>query len=178
MMKISSFEVPYFINRCRDHDLLKNKILQIIDEQYGEHLNFKGSNITRSDYFLKESNANFIQPYVTILHPYIVEHLNLCKILKDTEEQKYFYWYNQYTKLGYQGWHDHQGVKWASVYYLELDRDNPPTEFRNFLTNEVIRVDVTEGDIITFPGFMEHRSPPNNSNKRKTIIACNLNTIH
>ena len=178
MLRTNTFEVPYYIGHCKDHLSIKDSLLTIIDENNGEHSQFPGYNITKTDYYLKGNDPNFEQKYISIIHPYILKHLNECQIIKPGQEQEYFYWYNQYTKLSYHGWHDHQGIKWASIYYLELSEDNPVTEFRNFLTQDVIRVNVKEGDIITFPGFMDHRSPPNLSGERKTIIACNLKTIY
>ena len=43
------------------------------------------------------------------------------------------------------------------------------TEFLNYGT-----VEVEEGDLLFFPTFLVHRSPVIKSNKRKTIISCNI----
>jgi hypothetical protein len=178
MVQINSVAVPYFIGKCSEHNKIKEALLQLIEQSGGENSRSDAADISLTDYFLKANNSEFEQKYVSLIQPYFIEHLTACNVIKSNEEQKYFYWFNQYTRLKYHGWHDHQGVKWASVYYLELHEDNPTTEFRNFVTQEIIKVDVKEGDIITFPGFIDHRSSPNLSNKRKTIIACNLNTIY
>jgi uncharacterized RmlC-like cupin family protein len=52
--------------------------------------------------------------------------------------------------------------------------DCPQTEIINpYNQKEIIKVDVKEGDILTFPSFVIHRAPVNKSNKTKTIISFN-----
>ena len=54
--------------------------------------------------------------------------------------------------------------------YIELDSSSPQTSF-SYMDNEY-KVDVTEGDIITFPSFLSHGSRPN-TGPRKTVIGFN-----
>lgn len=77
-------------------------------------------------------------------------------------------WFQQYFQDSGFGWHQHDG-HWAVVYYVELPDPSEATEFLNYGT-----FDVKEGDIIFFPTFLVHRSPPITSNKRKTIVAANI----
>ena len=52
--------------------------------------------------------------------------------------------------------------------------DAPPTTIINPFDNSIIVPEVTEGDILSFPGSVLHSSPKNHSNQRKTIIAFNI----
>jgi len=41
------------------------------------------------------------------------------------------------------------------------------------LNNKIIKVNAKEGDILTFPAYLKHRSKPIKNEKRKTIISFN-----
>jgi hypothetical protein len=78
------------------------------------------------------------------------------------------YWFQQYYYNNYHDWHNHPQCHFSSVYYLELPKGTPITEFK--VSQEI---EAKEGDIITFPGYLFHRSPPNGLKKRKTVIVFN-----
>ena len=60
------------------------------------------------------------------------------------------------------------------MYYLDLPEDSPKTEWVNPLTRQVHTFDVKEGDIITFPSWVIHKAPKNESQEMKTIISWNM----
>jgi len=80
-------------------------------------------------------------------------------------------WFQRYERGGYHGMHLHGACTFSSVVYIELPDDQSGTTF-NVLGEEFV-VDISEGDIITFPSFMPHRSNP--SSGVKTVIAFNSN---
>ena len=82
-------------------------------------------------------------------------------------------WFNQYSEGGEHDWHNHPGCQFTNCYYLEL----PDVEY----STDVIGADgkisknhAIEGDVMTCPAWMKHRSKPNGP-ERKTIIAWNSN---
>jgi hypothetical protein len=87
------------------------------------------------------------------------------------------FWFQQYYNSDFHGWHVHMHCHWTNVYFAELPDLNIKTEIMKFGNNELITYDVQEGDIISFPSMLYHRSPPNPSNNRKTIISFNTNFI-
>ena len=113
---------------------------------------------------------NFVGPIIfQELEPIITE-----KLLPDSWSIKNA-WFQQYETKDTHSWHVHPGSFWNAVYYIELPEDGPSTQMQMPITREVITPQVTEGDIIIFPAVYRHRSAPNESKKRKTIISFNIN---
>ena len=84
-------------------------------------------------------------------------------------------WYQQYVENSSHGWHIHDG-QFTGVYYLELPKSSPKTEFIHPFSNNIDRVRAKEGDVIFFPSHVIHRAPTNNK-ERKTIISYNFNLL-
>ena len=59
-------------------------------------------------------------------------------------------------------------LNFSNVYYLECP-DSYVTEFKDF------NIECKEGDILSFPAFLPHRSPIIDKEERKTVIAFNTN---
>ena len=76
-------------------------------------------------------------------------------------------WFQQYEQHDKHDWHTHTESQFTNIYYVELP-DGEKTE----LFDEV-DIDIKEGDILSFPAYIFHRSKPNISNQRKTVISFN-----
>lgn len=83
-------------------------------------------------------------------------------------------WFQWYPPGGFHDWHVHPLCHFTNVIYIELPNVEVKTEIKDFNGN-IIEVDVSEGDILTFPAFLLHRSPP--TTKDKIIISFNTNII-
>ena len=168
-MKKGNITYPYYIVEFKEHLNFKDKILNIIE---GINLPFHSNEngiIKKTDYFI-EDKLN--KPYADLLES------ELQKVINEVVGIRYKFdkvscWFQQYDKYNTHSWHNHGLASWACVYYVELDTKAPATQFKSFDNNE-IKLNVKEGDILFFPGFLLHRSPPNLSIKRKTVIAFNL----
>jgi hypothetical protein len=82
-------------------------------------------------------------------------------------------WFNQYLEGAEHPWHKHLGCQFTNCYYLEL----PDVEYKTEIMGKdgkLVEYTVTEGDVMTCPGWMKHRSKPNGPS-RKTVIAWNSN---
>ena len=55
-----------------------------------------------------------------------------------------------------------------------MPEDSPKTEWIDPVTQEHKEFNVQEGDIITFPSWIKHRSTTNLSKGTKTIISWNM----
>ena len=82
-------------------------------------------------------------------------------------------WFQQYEKSATHSWHFHPDCNVSIVYYVELERPEDSTEFFDLNSREPFSADAYEGDVVVFPAFLPHRSPPLRG-KRKTIISWNL----
>lgn len=175
MIHASTFQIPYFVISLTEHQEIKESLLEIIDSDNITKQNVitQNQNIHKTDYFLKNKD----KLYYNIIMPLLEKSLRKC--LNEIEYDKLVtnmssIWYQQYNKLNYHNWHDHGGARWSVVYYVELDPSSPGTQFKDCITSNPISPNVKEGDVIIFPGWMLHRSSPNLSRKRKTIISCNF----
>ena len=80
-------------------------------------------------------------------------------------------WFQQYYEHGEHYWHSHPLCNFTNVYFLEL----PDTVYRTEILDrhgEPIDYNAVEGDVLTFPGWMRHRSSPLGKG-RKTVISFN-----
>ena len=171
MIFTGKFEVPYFIVPLPEHLEIKESILKLIQEDESESNSDNGQNIYKTDYFMPDKPRT----YFSIIQPHLLKLLKTLPSIVDYQNivtQRTGMWYQQYRKLDHHCFHKHDAA-WASVYYVELDEKSPGTQFKGFFTTENISPEVKEGDVIVFPGWLDHRSPPNLSSKRKTVIASN-----
>ena len=83
------------------------------------------------------------------------------------------WWFQQYLEGGTHDWHNHPRTHFANCYFLELPDEQYITEIIG-ANGKICKIHAIEGDIITFPAWMKHRSRPNGK-ERKTVIAFNSN---
>ena len=170
-VSIINTKCPIFITKVKDHELLKNNILNGISQTGKFGLVMNNQSVTNTDWFVPR---NVPRPYLnTVFHT--IEYHNHClaKVLKTDRITTDNIWYQQYHLGDYHSWHIHPASVFSNVYYVDLDNLNPKTSFR--ILGEEIEVNVEEGMIITFPSFIEHCSKINESNKVKTVISFNSN---
>ena len=88
-------------------------------------------------------------------------------------------WYQVYEPGDQHDWHDHPDEDLANVLYLEVPDKSVPTEF--WLPwdeeNPLVPPDVDVGDTLVFPAQQYHRSPVNDTNQRKIVIAFNCKLV-
>lgn len=172
MITTGIFQLPYYIIPLPEHNEIKETLLKLIDEDAGELISDNSHQISKIDYFLQDKEKK----YLPIVMPAIKKALKSLPI-GDVDNYIFndkFVWYQQYTRFNHHCFHVHDKT-WSIVYYLELDKKSPGTQFKPTETGDYINLPVVEGDLAVFPGWIEHRSPPNLSTKRKTIIACDIN---
>ena len=69
--------------------------------------------------------------------------------------------------------HDHPNVDLTNIYFVELEDVSLGTILKNPRTDKDMNIKVKEGQILTFPATIMHRSPPNLTDSRKTVISFN-----
>ena len=97
-------------------------------------------------------------------------------------------WFQQYERYSFHNTHTHWPSLFSVVYYLEFDpKEHQPTAFLNparlqlqlYVNSKIeaqveFRPDVTEGDIVVFPGYLDHYAPLCNSDKKRTVVSFNF----
>jgi hypothetical protein len=164
------FEVKshYAITDFKEHDKLRERLLESIDAMPYQ----TRDNITKSDWYVP---SNEPRPYLDIFYDAFIPYMD--KMMEDMMCTRWVIqngWFQQYEDSGSHYWHIHPKCMFSNVYFLELPEPQVSTEFLNPITKESFQLEnVREGQVITFPSTFIHRSPPNTSGKRKTVIVFN-----
>ena len=152
-----------------EHSIVKSKLLYLIEDVITDYpqktLNPVGYRFDfdlslRSDY--KPGYRKILHDTV---HPYLKEYARTLGMGVDRYSPQ---WFQQYTTGTSFGWHQHN-MHFAYIYYLELPDPDESTEFLQYG-----RFNVQEGDLLVFPSWFVHRSADIKSDKRKTILAGNV----
>ncbi len=185
-MKIK-FDACVYKTQLIDHDKIKNRLLNFIDEtpyqgltenkQIPGQIGNKSSlnwdcHISRCDW---DYGNNWNRPWFKLFRPNF--DLSVKKLLSESHYDApldlHYTWFQQYKSKDSHGWHIH-GCQFTGVYYLEFPRGSSRTEIVSPFSNKKKKINVKEGDIIVFPSTWIHRAP-HNKDKRKTIISFNFN---
>ena len=164
---------PIFKRKIKDNLIYKDDTLSAIQNQRAR--------IQAND--LDIYSDYDIDPYAPRPYLDLVEH-RIYEVLTDFVDQwcgKFFhgyevmnFFYQQYKQAQYHGWHVHN-CQYSGVYYLDMPKGTPKTEYRDPFTDVVKELDVEEGDVVAFPSFLIHRAPANPVDIPKTIISFNFN---
>lgn len=176
-MKKYQISCPLVIKHLPSHERYKDELLSLIEQSDGELAENHNDNITETDFFYPNPRRLYEPLFMTIVKDVVKQLSNEFVDAGSTEFKSKLHhpWYQRYSKSDTHSWHDHAyDATLSIIYYLELPRGTPSTEFLDPYTGRVHRPRVKEGDVLMFPSFVSHRSPENKSDQIKTIISMNL----
>jgi len=129
-------------------------------------------NITKVDF---HESIDFNRDWVVLIKDKLQEHFKECSnYLGYTNVLIRNMWFQQYKKESTHHWHIH-GANYTGVYYVDFKKNYAKTQIiESNKKDNIYEINVNEGDIIIFPSYIIHRSPPQKSNDIKTIISFNL----
>tara|TARA_R100000963_G_C4642925_1_gene106620 strand:- start:576 stop:1100 length:525 start_codon:yes stop_codon:yes gene_type:complete len=157
MIKVTSF---------KDHLLHKRKVLDLIRDMPPVPTQDTSESLTKTDFYLP---AEVRKEYWDYFYPHLQTSLvDMAHSFKSKYYIIHHVWFQQYEKKNFQGWHNHSACQFSNVYFLELPDTEIATEFE-----DGSKVEVKEGDLLTFSSHLYHRSPINKSNKRKSVVVFN-----
>lgn len=167
-MKKYNLNSFYIINSLKNHSEINKNLLKYIDEMP----NNRYKQISKTDWNLpKELNRN----YLTYFYSQISIIMNL--MLTELKFQNWVIhegWFQQYNKNDRHNMHVHPNCHFTNIYFVELPDANYKTELYNSGFDSKIDLDnITEGDLLTFPSYIYHRSNEIKNDVRKTIISFN-----
>lgn len=173
-MKFFDLKSFYILTDIKEHQQNKNKLLSLINEMQLSTINNSNDVISKTDWNLpKETKREYINFFYKMITPYMD---SMAIKLKCKSWDISNAWYQVYKEQNTHGWHIHENNNYTNVYYLNLPEQNFKTELYDVKDNKVINdIQLKEGQLFTFPANIIHRSPPNLSNKIKTIISFNSN---
>jgi hypothetical protein len=177
-MIIDEFKIntPVIVSKFKLHDSIKHKTLSLIDSftDAQEKIFDNTDSITKTDW---NSNEDIEKDYQSYIKPYLINHTaELFKNYNSLGIRFGNLWFQQYDCNNKHDWHIHGLCHFTNVYFLELGDLEIKTEIKDVYGN-IINYSATEGDILSFPSFLYHRSPTNNSKNRKTVISFNINFL-
>ena len=172
-MNVLEFPGLMLVSKVNNHNLIKQTLLDQIAGMGVFGMINQQERLYNTDYYLPRDLA---RPYIDTAMPVFNDHNKQVDQLLDTPPSHgsmrvVNFWYQQYNTGDYQKWHSHPDSNLSNVYFVSLDQNNPRTTFKHL--GKEFHVDVEEGMIITFPAYMQHCSPPNQSQNTKTVIAFN-----
>ena len=160
-----------FVNKVEKHNSFKKYMMNYIKKQPTYRLIERLDDISNTDW--KDSynpNRPYVKKFAKLISPYLSKIGRVLKTKKFTIGNM---WYQQYGKGSKHQWHHHVSSNWSAVYYLEQPK-NLGTEHYDITESRTFDIKLNEGDLFLFPANMLHRSPPNMTNKIKTIISFNI----
>lgn len=174
-MQVIQNIAPFFLQRARDHDEVKEKIISIIESDRTFTSVTPTESVFSTDFYLADIfRQQKCEQYWDLIFPSVRHHYEeLMKVTGLTLWSVHKYWFQTYKQNDFHGWHVHAGCMFSNVYYLNLPDGAARTSF-SYLGNE-FQIEVQEGDILTFPSFLPHCSKESKSEAPKHVIAFNSN---
>jgi quercetin dioxygenase-like cupin family protein len=157
-----------FKTKALDHEKVKQLLLDQIDLIPNNPVVENQQNIFHTDWNLPRAMH---REYFTLFSKTVSNHLaEMVKALQVDKCEISSFWFQRYKQNGSHPWHTHTCCHYANVYFLECPKGYS-TKFKHF------NKECEEGDIISFPAFLPHMSPPIENNSMKTIISFNTDFI-
>ena len=181
MIEIKTGNIPcyVYVSDVFNHTHFKSIILNSI-KNYGIFGMYTGErdldqSIFNTDWHLSDNLHSKNTEYSCIINNIIFNHNKALSHFLRYEDPINCgnIWFQQYRKNDFHGWHRHKRSVFSNVYYVDLPNNAIKTSFR--LLGKEFSVEVKEGQILTFPSFIEHCSKPNLFNNIKTVISFNSN---
>jgi hypothetical protein len=151
-------------SKVDNHQQIKQTLIEQINLIPKNPIMHDKNNILHTDWKLPMTmERKYSGLFMQVVSPHlemIRKELDVAKVVIDN------FWFQIYEKGGEHDWHTHTHTHFSNVYYLECPK-GAGTEFKN------LDVQCEEGEILSFPAFLPHRSPPLLSDVTKTIIAFN-----
>lgn len=154
-----------YITKIKEHERVKPKLMSQIKDMPNQGVD----NVTKSDWDLpKDFDRPYLKTFYELISPYmdLFAKKNYCKnwIIHNS-------WFHEYHERSDFKWHVHPNCQFANIYFLNLPDKKTTTNILD-IDSKLINVNVEEGDFITFPSFLRHRSPMV-THLHKTVIAFN-----
>mgnify|MGYP000873775135 FL=1 len=179
---------PPLVRRLDGHETHKKILSDLIDEFEQDNdtllspsqVNLDGDTmdpIISSDFFFNDS---YHKPWLEHFYQEVIQpHVFSTGVDLGLLPFEYFIhdaWFQRYLETAEHSWHTHTGCQFSNVYFLELPDNEYVTEIKG-PNGKLLKYSAKEGDVITFPSWMLHRSKPNGE-QRKTIISFNTSFNH
>lgn len=195
-----STEIWQSHSKVAEHDNIHSWILGLYNQSPVKDGNFYGTGFTTHFYDDWTSNLEEIEEFQGLknlilknAHEYVLQqmmklaHLG-CPINANPQLRIRKMWFNVNPTHGYQGRHHHAGFLLAGTYYISVPEHSGRIEFTNpntfayfknqslahkWLLNNYYAFEPEAGDMLLWPGHLDHEVKTNKSNNpRITVSFC------
>ena len=172
-MKFFDLKSFYIITDIKEHLETKLLLLSQINKTNSKKIEVNNDFITKTDWNTVSEQKIYTKTFCDMINPYINI---MCKKLYCDKWYIRDIWFQVYGKNSRHDWHLHTNTNYTNIYYLHLPNEKIKTEILDITTNKIIdNIEVKEGQMLTFPANVIHRSPTNIQDDAKVIIAFNSN---
>ena len=173
------FKPLYYITKVGDHHTSKEKILSMmskIEGRYDDGI----SKISNTDWLNQQNGVVFDWYTYSLSERDRESYMNLIhKKFGKSKSSITTIWFNQYDSNSgtehqmHNHYNDSHPNDLTNIYYVELKDKSLRTILKHPKTGNEIVPRVKEGQILTFDARIKHKSPPNHTDTRKTVISFN-----
>ena len=173
-MKLYNLNSFYIVTDIKEHQQNKQKLLDLIDNLPADSISDEYEKTSKTDWNLpKEQKREYLEEFVKMVTPYMNEMADKLKCKSWNIDNG---WVQVYNNTDYHHWHVHKNANYSNVYYLHLPDESIKTEVYDTITGNIKRdFEVKEGQMLTLPASVIHRSPINTTNQKKVVIVFNSN---
>lgn len=172
-MKFYNLNSFYIITEIKEHINYKMSILSLINSTKSNSITKGDDFVTKTDWEFQNEKRDYLEKFYTMIRPYMDK---MTYELKCTEWNISNAWFQIYSKKSKHNWHLHNNTNYTNIYYLNLPNDKLKTQLYDIRDEKIIDdIEIEEGQLLTFPAHIVHRSPENNTEETKVIISFNSN---
>lgn len=153
--------------------VMKNTIISLLKQSTRNSINDNNQKIYWTDW--NPSCEIEEQPYHKYIKSKIINDFvkYFCKIFNRPNKIRIpNLWFQIYKKDDFHEYHVHSDTHFTNIFYVDLPNKEVKTDILD-LKGSKVNLNVREGDILTIPAYLLHRSPVNKFNEEKIIISFN-----
>jgi hypothetical protein len=160
------------VNTVKNHEEHKKTLLKLIGDFERLHDTKDYTNCSTDFNISQDIERDYLDYFHLHILDDVIESISKQLGLAPCEWDVLMAWFQQYNQSNVHSWHNHAYTQFTNCYFLELPDASHKTEILD-INGNILEYDAKEGDIITFPAWMKHRSKPHEG-EQKTVIAFNL----
>ena len=160
------------VNTVKNHEEHKKTLLKLIGDFERLHDTKDYTNCSTDFGISQDIERDYLDYFHIHILDDVIESISKQLGLAPCEWDVLMAWFQQYNQSNVHSWHNHAYTQFTNCYFLELPDASHKTEILD-INGNILEYDAKEGDIITFPAWMKHRSKPHKG-EQKTVIAFNL----
>ena len=172
-MKFFDLKYFYIVTDIKEHKENKIKLIRSIDAMPQSYVSTAEEKLKTDWNISADHRREYLEIFYGMIKPYMGE---MAKKLKCPHWEIHNTWYQVYEKGDRHDWHTHGMANYTNVYYLSLPNKSIKTQLYDVVSESIIEnIEVQEGQVLTFPASVIHRSPVNETDGKKMIISFNSN---